>query len=853
MVDTLAEFEPDEATESSLDQLGLAARAEFERLRAFLELVDEPVSPTIGRYRIERVIGRGGMGVVHLARDPELGRSVALKLVQTGPFADRDRLHARLQREARALARLTHPNVVAVYDVGTHEGELFITMEYVPGTNLRIWQESPHSSAEVLAAYLQAARGLAAVHRAGIVHRDFKPDNVLVADDGRVLVGDFGLADDRELAFMPTLTEASELDRTRTGALMGTMRYMAPERLAGKPASPASDQFELCVSLWEGLTGVRPFVGDDREALAASMNGPPRGGAKLSRRVRRALERGLARDPAERFRDLDGLIAALDQRSQRSRWIGVASLSAVVGLVAVRFWTEPEVVEPACEPAERIAALGEQGLALPPVSDVATEVVQARFDRLIEALRAEAIVVCLSEDPKAGAQLERWIAVITELAEVAPKVSLTRTLDNLSALEFDRDRQPPELVEPEVASLLDQARDFAIQGDLPAAERATKQADAKATGPSDRSEVALRLGQLASWQGWPAAALEHYQRAIDDAERAGLDSTRLAAHLLATREALTRLANRERATYHQRQAWLVLERIGVDEGDSRRIDHEDLDARFAIAREDYELALGLAQRVLDRRIELGDLLAVAEAHRQIAVIHQLRLAATGQPAEFDAAVLGYRRVLDLLDSLAVDPRHLLRLSTTFNLGLLLWTGEASPEQRDLAWSYVERVAEAGPSQVYLPALNMLAGMLIERFDLERDPALLDEAARIVGALEAELDNEDLAPLDRIDAWTIVASLPALRGDLAALTAADAKLVALVDAAFEEGVLTAEQRDYQLGRHSQQIFEVFSITGDSARAREHLSRASEYADRLPRDSEDERFALLRDEIAQANIE
>ena len=148
--------------------------AEFERLRRRLGFTDEPAPRVDGRYRVERTLGRGAMGEVHLAHDHRLGRTVALKVVHAGGTSDTATLRARLEREAQALARVDHPNVVGIFDVGTHEGQTYFTMQYVAGTTLRAWQGG-RPCGEIVAAYLQAARGLAAAHAVEVVHRDFKP------------------------------------------------------------------------------------------------------------------------------------------------------------------------------------------------------------------------------------------------------------------------------------------------------------------------------------------------------------------------------------------------------------------------------------------------------------------------------------------------------------------------------------------------------------------------------------------------------------------------------------------------------------------------------------------------------
>src|SRR5579859_4290786 len=263
----------------------------------------------VGRYVVVDVLGAGAMGRVYLAYDPELDRKVALKLLHAR-VAD-PRLEARLRREAKAMARASHAEVITVYDAGRHGSQLFIAMELVEGGTLRQWVTASHRAwREVLAVYLRAGRGLAQAHAAGLVHRDFKPDNVLIGRDGRVRVTDFGLAravhasEDEAPPAPAAGTEAVEASLTRTGALLGTPAYMAPEQLRGKPADARSDAYAFCVSLYEGLYGHRPFEGATLgEQLAAKEKERVRAapaGARVPPRLRRVLLAGLRARPADR-------------------------------------------------------------------------------------------------------------------------------------------------------------------------------------------------------------------------------------------------------------------------------------------------------------------------------------------------------------------------------------------------------------------------------------------------------------------------------------------------------------------------------------------------------------------------
>ena len=248
----------------------------------------------IGRYELVRSLGAGGMGVVWEAIDPELGRRVAIKLMREERSA---RLAERMKREAQALAQLHHPNVVAVYDVGLDDGELYLVMQLVVGATIdRVLEASTLTRGEIVALVAQAGRGLAAAHRAGIVHRDFKPSNVLVDGDGVARVSDFGLAraSDAGGGGAGGVADGS-LDASITrGDLVGTPAYMAPEQFLGGPITAATDQFAFCVTLWEALAGERPFAGasvdEVREAvIAGRMRELP---ARIPRRARSVLLRG---------------------------------------------------------------------------------------------------------------------------------------------------------------------------------------------------------------------------------------------------------------------------------------------------------------------------------------------------------------------------------------------------------------------------------------------------------------------------------------------------------------------------------------------------------------------------------
>ncbi|MEM7160229.1 MAG: tetratricopeptide repeat protein [Myxococcota bacterium] len=289
----------------------------------------------LGRFEVTSRLGAGASGVVYAAYDPKLERKIALKLLRPdGDLGDGAR--QRLIREAQALARLSHPHVVSVHDVGDVDDRVFIAMELLEGGTLRQWVDAERRSVEsVVAAYIDAGTGLAAAHAAGLVHRDFKPDNVLLDDRGRARVVDFGLAREQidpgmsvtEAVITAELPHTEVVTRlTQTGAMLGTPAYMAPEQMAGRPADARTDQYSFCVSLYEALYGERPFEGDTLPALAlAAQKGvvrPASPGRSVPAWIRRAILIGLKPDPAARHRNMNALLACLrrDPYARLRKW-----------------------------------------------------------------------------------------------------------------------------------------------------------------------------------------------------------------------------------------------------------------------------------------------------------------------------------------------------------------------------------------------------------------------------------------------------------------------------------------------------------------------------------------------------
>jgi serine/threonine-protein kinase len=347
-----------------------AAGGTDEAIRVSAPSAPVEVPSRIGRYAILHCLGQGAMGVVYSAYDPDLDRKVAVKLLRdnaSGLSLGRQ----RMLQEAQAMARVSHPNVVHVYEVSEEPaargGRVFLAMEFIRGQSLRKWQEQHplHDGPSLdrrLRLYLQAALGLAAAHDSGLIHRDFKPDNVLVGEDGRVRVVDFGLA--RALDGSPDALLRSGGDHkdvessrhsfrarlTQFGAIMGTPGYMSPEQVYGREADARSDQWSFCAALYEAIYGSPPFFGDTFEEIAtkvlfgvlpAELPAPPRG-VEVPTVLEQALRRGLAREPETRFASMRELIVALEAAlgpdadsvaSRRLKWSSIIAGPVLLSLL----------------------------------------------------------------------------------------------------------------------------------------------------------------------------------------------------------------------------------------------------------------------------------------------------------------------------------------------------------------------------------------------------------------------------------------------------------------------------------------------------------------------------------------
>jgi len=570
-----------------LDRRAVLARVQ----QGLFQDADDPLQ--IGRFVVSQRLGTGSSGVVYAAYDPKLERHVALKLLRPDVELGED-ARTRLLREAQVLARLRHRHVVAVHDVGDLDGRVFIAMELLEGGTLRQWAEaSPRTPAEILGVYLQAGEGLAAAHASGLVHRDFKPDNVLLDDEGQARVVDFGLAREQadpgmsmlEAVATGELREA-ELDArlTQTGVVLGTPAYMAPEQLAGQPADARTDQYAFCVSLYEALHGERPFAGKTLGALTRATEkgvvrpAPP--GRRVPLRIRRALIRGLRPDPTQRHRTMASLLALLRRNPgarMRRGGLALALLATVSGVT----WTAATATEQApaamCSGFEdqlegrwddaRRTSLENTLSAVSQDGRDTWERVRPRFDAFAEAwvlarrdtcearelrhdqsedlldMRVLCLDRALSTLDAAAAQLALVdTQTIVFADDLIPHLGWIEECDARGVLdEGVRPPTDPELRERlrKLDAGLAQTRSVRLAGKYPEAQALaqTLVEEAKALGHAPTHARALReLGICLSQNQRPLEAIETLAHALVEAERGQADRTRaLTTTLLAKR------------------------------------------------------------------------------------------------------------------------------------------------------------------------------------------------------------------------------------------------------------------------------------------------------------------------------
>jgi tetratricopeptide (TPR) repeat protein len=466
-----------------------------ERLRASMFGLVAPGS-LVGRYRIEDMLGAGGMGVVYAAHDPELDRDVALKLLYPMIGDDgRDEVAQRLRHESTTMARLRHPNVATIHDIGRYRDQLFLVMERVRGTTLRAWVGADRPWQVVVSTFVLAGKGLGAAHDAGIVHCDFKPDNVLLDADGRPLITDFGLAQviagsrARMGPNKPVHALGSSSMIDVSGAhVFGTPAYMAPERFdAAIAADVQGDVFAFAAALYEVLYGRRPFEGTTVDEMRAAVSRgvpakPPVG--PVPAWLYRVVARGLDPDRARRYRAMSEMLDALQPPPRRSRWIvwaGAATAIAAAGVAGWQFTRDDDAAAVTCNARGELAGIWDAPTRAKlggawGTSDTATHAwsrVSASLDRYTDAWTAASDAACMSPSPiPAVAEFKsrclrtmrvKLRAVVDRLGASDPKAiaMADRTVTSLpSAADCGNDAPvTPVPVDPFMRTQVEQLRD----------------------------------------------------------------------------------------------------------------------------------------------------------------------------------------------------------------------------------------------------------------------------------------------------------------------------------------------------------------------------------------------------------
>ena len=509
----------------------------------------EPMVPTVrrdglaagdavGRFSILERVGVGGVGEVYAAYDPDLDRKVAVKVLRTpapGMSPAEVAEHtARLLREARVLAQLRHPAIVSVYEVGTHDGRVFLAMEYVKGTTLAAWLRGEvrdwRTIREVMIA---AAEGLAVAHQAGLVHRDFKPQNVMLEPGGRVVVLDFGLARPAEGTPPPTTPSIPDVtirDHAITvgGAVPGTLPYMAPELFGGSSGDARSDQFSFCVAFYEALYGVRPFVtASPRDHMAAVRRGPEfpaAAGPHVPSWCRALIQRGLSAEPSARFESLDALLGALrrDRHRRRRRILaGVAALMLAaatgagvsLGYGATVSAEQAEQIETLAAEARDAAQRG--NYLVPPLEEPDAATALARILEL-EAIEGPAAERSHAAAADLRAELAAALVSLGEAYEASPDATPFAADFFVAALVFDPDNAIARDKAPVTPAQLATLEQTAARGNFTPAQRIAHQPLA-ILADREPQRRAQKLESFVQSDGAPASTCEQLRVVVDEA------------------------------------------------------------------------------------------------------------------------------------------------------------------------------------------------------------------------------------------------------------------------------------------------------------------------------------------------
>lgn len=744
------------------------------------EGADEVPAVIDGRFRIDETLGRGGMGVVHLAWDQRLDRPVALKVVKALGAAQSQLLRDRLDREARALAKLSHPNVVPVFEVGEFEGELYVAMEYVPGRTLGQWlEEEPRPWRAVVEMFIQAARGLQAAHRAGMLHRDFKPDNAIIGEDGRVRVLDFGLV--RTLEEGPELGDGAAksdgaLSSTLTdvGATVGTPAYMAAEQFLGEPVDERTDVFALCVSLYEGLFGVRPYVGKTRFALFKAVKD---GRAQLPADRRgvpgwlcKCVMKGLARDKAARHPSVTAVIDALEQGlARRRRRVLAAGLGVGVSLAGVVGWSVSHAAQVSgqepCEAlvgqVDRVWTGDRQAALVPEDGDAggtasALEYTSARIDALAESWRSSARGLCdgdVAPAPQVPARqcLESWLPSLERAIELVVQrdaQTLSHAPDLLARItppegDFCQVGRDP-VVDPQVWTLSERARESAIAGDTERARELAGQAMERAEGLDER-ELSPHLAEAFAAAGEVLARAGDFEGAHEkfvEAERhaiAAESSRRLLEMRLLWAKVDARREAPDRGADHLRRAEALGHALEQAESPTHVAELEEAMGIVARAQGDHERAIGHHRRAFELFTELERPLLAARALLGVGASEQLL-------SRFDEAREAYTQAANVYESIGVPEPYRNRVTAEMNLAAVALSVSDTAGLRSFDY-----VARNGSAEQRLLALAGGTNLAVDLEDRE-------QARRWADLVVRELERQPDASLATTHAAQLAAGL-----------------------------------------------------------------------------------------------
>ncbi len=717
---------------------------------------DSDVPARIGRFYIFRLLGEGGMGRVFLGYDEELDRKLAIKLWHGQGDSS---VRVRMLREAQALARLSHPHIVTVYEVGEEQGRVYLAMEYVEGDTLRRWvQDKPRSTSAILGRYLEAGSGLAAAHKAGILHRDFKPDNVIAGADDRVRVLDFGLARaDRSLLAGDSLSSepvirVSGADRvldvpmTIAGTVLGTPAYMPPEQLWGAATDVRSDIFSFSVAFWEALFDVRPFRADSirelGEVIHRGVLDEGKSGRRVPRRLRTVLAKGLAADPNDRWQTMDELLTALSRRSRRLRWLPPIAVVLVLALIAgitigLSTWRTDQAITACQNKARAMDAVWNDAVrrdlratALATGLDYATASVarlEPILNRYAAAWQSSAISLCeqdirdtnwapeLTIEARACLEERSWAletlvvelsnATLARLQQALPAAFALPAIDRCLDPTWLRERPSPPsdaISKAEIDALreaIERTRSLEALGKideaLPIAETLVERADALGWKPL-RARTRLLAGRLSEQQAIDRAA-EHLESGFFTALEA--DEEHLAAEL-ATR---------------------LVVAIGVD---LRRPEEGHLWARWAKA-------------LIDRR-------PVGKAMRLAALNSHLGILAHSE-GKLDAAEHAWHASLAIYQSI-LGPHHPNIAKLLNNLGALHDLKGKSDEAARL-WERALSIwgSSLGPDHPTTAAVHVNLGLVYERRGQYSKARASTERALAIWERSLGHDHPKLAP------------------------------------------------------------------------------------------------------------